>query len=194
MSQKVVFVVGQKTQINEPFDAIIKEVGTNSYTLERYIKVGFTDHRWRGQGYDKIWTENEWDQYIRDPKTKLPYSCSKDNVKLLKNVNSLKRTVSKHQAEIVQLNIRNSKENSLKTKLSELQKRLADLEFESKEMKRKNVQLQTENKAVRTKVSELEKHLAEFECKNNEIYVRNKILSYNSKTKRDIKPRNDIAD
>eukprot|EP01084_Bolivina_argentea_P298788 514944_1 len=83
---QVVFVVGQIVHAEDSgwYDAIIKEVGTN-YTGERYIKIGYTDHRWRGQGYDKIWTENEWDEHIRDPKTKLPYSCSKDNVKLLKN-------------------------------------------------------------------------------------------------------------
>eukprot|EP01084_Bolivina_argentea_P298785 514941_1 len=128
MSQKVVFVVGQIVHAEDRwYDAIIKEVRTNNIG-ERVVKVGWINDKWKNEEYDKVWTENEWDQYIRDPKTKLPYSCSKDNVKLLKNdikhktnmVNSLKRTVSKHQAEIVQLNIRNSKENSLKTKLSEL--------------------------------------------------------------------------
>eukprot|EP01084_Bolivina_argentea_P288495 495162_1 len=104
---KVVFVVGQKTQII--YDVIIKEVGRN-HTGERYIKIGFTDHP--SPQYDTVLTENVWDEHICDPKTKLPYNYSKDNITLLKNyikhktnmVNSLKRTVSKHQAEIVQLN------------------------------------------------------------------------------------------
>eukprot|EP01084_Bolivina_argentea_P217101 368673_1 len=215
---KVVFVVGQKTQAiaNEKwFDAIIKEVGINNND-ERAVKVGFIDDRWKNEKYDKIWAEHQWDQYLRDPQTKLPYSKLsypyRNNQSLKAQLSELKKTVWKYETEIKKLNeIKNETDqrtNSLKTKVSELEKCLAEFESKDNEMKKEKVKLQTyvmqanqsinnyktENEDLKTKVSELEKRLAEFECKNKEIYVRNKVLSYNSKTKQDIKPRNDIAD
>eukprot|EP01084_Bolivina_argentea_P210741 358602_1 len=64
---QVVFVVGQMVHARDSswYDAIIKEVGFTKG--ERAVKVGFTDDRWKNEKYDKIWTEHQWDQHLRDP-------------------------------------------------------------------------------------------------------------------------------
>eukprot|EP01084_Bolivina_argentea_P273207 465328_1 len=154
MSQKVVFVLGQRVDARDScayyrgwYGAIIKEVGTNQ-NGKRFVRIGFIDIRWKDEKYDIVWTEDVWNAKIRDPETKLPYS-KKNNLKPelspLENdiirVKSLKKTVSKHEKEIKKLNtIENEttkRENSLKAKVSELEKRLAEFKSKDNETKKK---------------------------------------------------------